>query len=52
MMQFLNLFIEIFFTLLIFGCSSILILATVADLMGWYDSRGRYCGPFSKVRRK
>lgn len=52
MKHYLELFLQLIFVLLIFGCTLALVFATVAEFMGWYDFNGRYNGPFSKARRK
>lgn len=52
MMYYLEMFLQIVFAALVFGLPLLLVFAVICEAVGWYDSEGRYCGPFSKSRRK
>ena len=50
-MKYLEIFLQLAFVAVALGCCGALVFAVVADLSGWYDSSGRYRGPFSKRDR-
>lgn len=51
-MKYLEIFLQIVFVALVIVLPLILLFALFCELFGWYDAKGRYCGPFSKARRK
>lgn len=52
MKHYLELFLAVVFTALVLIVPILLAFAVVCEAVGWYDANGRYCGPFSKARRK
>jgi len=51
-MYYLEMFLQVCFVLMVVCLPLVLLFALVCEAMGWYDAKGRYCGPFSKARRK
>lgn len=51
-MRYLEIFLQVVFTGLVIVMPVLLMFALACEAFGWYDSKGRYCGPFSKSRGK
>lgn len=51
-MKYLEIFLAVVFLCMVVVLPLILAFALVCEAMGWYDSNGRYSGPFSKSWRK
>lgn len=52
MKYYLEMFIGVFFTVAVIVLPALLLFALTCEVMGWYDPKGKYNGPFSKARRK
>lgn len=52
MKQWMEVFLQLMFVALVIVLPLILVFALLCELFGWYDSNGRYSGPFSKSWRK
>lgn len=52
MTHYTQLFLQVLFVGLIIGTVAVLVFALLCEAFGWYDSTGRYNGPFSKPKEE